>query len=251
MRPVVGITACYREEEGVASDCVLRKYTEAVSEAAGCLPLLVPALGEAFDLGALLDAVDGLVFTGSSSNVEPRRYGGPPAAPEVVQDPRRDATTLPLLRRAVEAGVGLFALCRGHQELNVAFGGTLQPEVDARPGTLGHAEDPSVPVAERYGPAHAVSLAPGGELARLLGRERLEVNSLHSQAIEHLAPGLVVEATAPDGVVEAVRVEGARRFAIGVQWHAEWRAAEVPSSQRLFGAFAEACRARRAERLGS
>lgn len=250
MRPVVGITACYREEGEVGSDCVLRKYTDAVSDVAGCLPLAIPTLGAALDVDALLAAVDGLVFTGSSSNVAPPRYGGPPAPEGVLQDPRRDATALPLLRRAVDAGTPLFALCRGHQELNVAYGGTLHPRVDERAGTVGHAEDTSVPDAERYGPAHLVRLTPRGYLTELLGTERIEVNSLHTQAVDRLAPGLFVEATAPDGVVEAVRVEDARRFALGVQWHPEWRASEVPSSRRLFRAFADACRERMAERLG-
>lgn len=243
MRPIVGITACFkRHAEDNPSDCVARKYTEAISGAAGCTPVLVPTLGEALDERALLDRVDGLLFTGSATGVEPARYGGPEPREEGGTDPRRDATALPLLRAAVEAGVPVLAICRGLQELNVALGGTLHQHVHELPGKLDHREDSSLPEPERYGPVHAVHLTPGGLLARLFGSERIQVSSLHWQGIDRPAPGLVVEGRAEDGLVEAVRVEGARRFAVGVQWHPEWRATRDPHSRALFHAFAASCR---------
>lgn len=249
MRPVVGITCCYQQQGEVGADCVQRKYIDAVAQAAECLPLLLPTLGAALDVDALFTAVDGLLFTGSPSNVQPQHYAGPQSRPDVRHDPRRDATTLPLLRCAVAEGVPVLALCRGHQELNVAFGGSLHQHVQELPGKLDHREDETVPEALRYEPAHEVMLAPDGLLARLYGTDRLRVNSLHGQGIDRLAPGLAVEATAPDGLIEAVRVAEARRFAVGVQWHPEWEAAQRPESRLLFQAFAEACQARRRERL--
>lgn len=249
MRPVVGITCCFREHGGAGYDCVARKYTDAVDEAARCLPVLIPTLGAAVDTEALLTSVDGVLFTGSSTNIEPCHYGGLSANHGGERDLRRDATTLPLIRRAVDAGVAVLALCRGHQELNVAFGGTLHQQLHELEGTLDHREDTTLPEAKRYGSAHEVRLTLGGFLARLLGTERLQVNSLHIQAIDRVATGLVVEAVASDGVVEAVRVEGARRFALGVQWHPEWQAVHAAASRKLFEAFAQACWERMSERL--
>jgi putative glutamine amidotransferase len=167
----------------------------------------------------------------------------------VAHDPLRDSTTLPLVEPALDAGVSLFALCRGTQELNVVFGGTLHQHVQEVDGALDHREDPSAPEGGRYEPAHEVRLAPGGQLAELFGRDLLQVNSLHEQAIDRLAPRLTVEATAPDGIVEAVRVQQARRFALGVQWHPEWEAESRPDSRTLFRAFAQSCRDRMRERL--
>lgn len=250
MRPIVGITCCYQDLDGVAADCVLRKYTDAVVSAGGCLPLLIPTLGGTLDAGALFSAVDGLLFTGSPTNIEPAHYGEAGAPQVGPADPRRDATTIGLIRAAVSEGVPVLALCRGFQELNVAYGGTLHRAVHDLPDTLDHREDETRPEAERYEPAHEVRFAVGGLLAGLFGEDRLMVNSLHGQAIARLAPRLSAEARAPDGIIEAASVTGARRFALGVQWHPEWRAAERPASRRLFEAFAGACAERRAERLG-
>lgn len=220
------------------------KYARAVLEASGGLPLLIPALAEELRLDELVGRLDGLLFTGSPSNVEPRHYEGPPSHPGTLHDPARDATTLPLIRKAVRAGVPVFGICRGFQEVNVAFGGSLHQRVHEVAGHLDHRDDESQPLDVQYGPAHDVVLAPGGLLRRLAESDRVRVNSLHSQGIERLGPGLAVEARAPDGLIEAFRVEGAARFALAVQWHPEWRVMDDPFSRALFSAFGAACRDR-------
>ena len=223
--------------------CVGEKYLRAVSEAAAALPLIVPAFGAELELDVLLERCDGVLLTGSPSNVEPQHYAGPPSKPGTWHDPQRDATALPLIPRAVAAGLPLLAICRGFQELNVAYGGTLHQHLHELPGRLLHKEDATQPLEVQYGPSHAVELTPGGQLARLAGRERIEVNSLHSQGIDRLGQGLTVEGRAPDGVVEAVSVTDARGFALAVQWHPEWQALENDFSKALFAAFGAAARA--------
>ena len=249
LKPLVGVPACAREIPPHPYYVAGEKYVTAVAEGAGALPTVIPPLGQAYDFADLVRRLDGLLLTGSPSNVEPRRYGGPPSLPGTPHDPRRDATTLPLVLAAVDAGCPLLALCRGFQELNVAFGGTLHQHVHEVAGLDDHREDKSQPLDAQYGPAHEVLLAPGGLLAGLAASERITVNSVHAQGIDRLGSALTVEATAPDGLVEAVRVAGAGAFAIGVQWHPEWRFAEDPFSTALFAAFGEACRARVAQRL--
>jgi putative glutamine amidotransferase len=220
------------------------KYARAVLEASGGLPLLIPALAEELRLEELVGRLDGLLFTGSPSNVEPRHYEGPPSHPGTLHDPARDATTLPLIRKAVRAGVPVLGICRGFQEVNVAFGGSLHQRVHEVPGHLDHRDDESQPLDVQYGPAHDVVLAPGGLLRRLAETDRVRVNSLHSQGIERLGQGLAVEARAPDGLIEAFRVEDAARFALAVQWHPEWQVMDDPFSRALFSAFGAACRDR-------
>ncbi len=249
-RPLVGVTACLRREEHYAVHRVVDKYVDAVVDGADAVPVIVPALGDRLDLDALLADLDGLLVTGSPSNVEPRHYGGPPPPADEPLDPARDATVLPLIRRALELGVPLFAICRGIQELNVALGGTLHPRLHEVPGRRDHRSDKSRPWPQRYEPVHRVHIRPGGVLARLFDTDTLAVNSLHAQGIDRLAPGLRVEAVAEDGTVEAVSVEGARAFALAVQWHPEWRVREKPDHLRLFRAFGEAARRRARERKG-
>jgi putative glutamine amidotransferase len=243
--PVVGIPACLVVAEHFAFHRVGAKYVDSVVDGAGALPLLIPALGARLEVDPVLDGLDGLLITGSPSNVEPHHYGGPPPRDDSPADPARDATTLPLIRRALARGVPLLAICRGLQELNVALGGTLHQEVHELSGRLDHRSDKTVGPEERYAPAHEVALTRGGRLQALLGgAERIAVNSLHAQAIDRLAPGLDVEATAPDGTIEAVAVRAAPAFALAVQWHPEWRVLDNPISRRLYAAFGAACRAR-------
>jgi putative glutamine amidotransferase len=183
--------------------------------------------------------------------VAPELYGesaDPDPRPGLRLDPARDATTIPLVRPALREGVPLLAICRGLEELNVAFGGTLCPSLHRTPGRMDHREDESRPRDVQYAPVHAVRLTPGGTLARLWGREEVRVNSLHDQGIARLGDGLEVEATAPDGLIEAVRVPGAPAFALGVQWHPEWFAVEDPFSLCVLRAFGEACRGRALDR---
>lgn len=243
--PLIGIPACVREMDGHPFHTVGEKYITGVGLGAGGLPLLIPALGAAFDPRDLVRRLDGLLITGSPSNVAVDLYGGPPDRADSPQDPKRDATTLPLIRAAVEDGLPLFCICRGIQELNVAFGGTLHTQIHEQPDTFDH-RAPTGDMDFRYGPRHPVELAADSEIARLVGSRRIEVNSLHWQAIDRLGQRLVVEGRAPDGVIEAVRVADARSFALGVQWHPEWKVLENPVSVALFRAFGEAAR-RRAE----
>jgi putative glutamine amidotransferase len=220
------------------------KYARAVLDAAGAAPLLIPSLADELGFDELLQRLDGLLFTGSPSNVEPHRYAGAPSAPGTLHDPARDATTLPLIRKAVRAGVPVFGICRGFQEMNVAFGGTLHQRLHEVPGYLDHRDDGTQPLEVQYGPAHDVTLEPGGVLRSLAASDRIQVNSLHNQGIDRLGAELAVEARAPDGVIEAFRVRDAQRFALAVQWHPEWKVMSNPFSRALFAAFGQASRER-------
>jgi putative glutamine amidotransferase len=244
--PLVGVPSCLTlRDDGFAFHQVGAKYVDAVIDGAGGLPVLIPAIGERLEIDPLLDRLDGLLITGSPSNVEPHHYRGPAARSDSPRDPARDATTLPLIRRALERAVPLLAICRGLQELNVALGGSLHQHVHELRGRLDHRSDKSLPPGERYGPAHPAALVEGGLLRALLdGAPAIEVNSLHAQAIDRAAERLAIEASAPDGTIEAVRVVDAPGFALAVQWHPEWRVLENPVSCRLFAAFGAACRAR-------
>jgi putative glutamine amidotransferase len=243
-RPLIGISADRRMVGAHPFHMVGEKYARAVLEAADAAPVMIPALAEELRFDELLQRLDGLVFTGSPSNVEPRLYQGPPSAPGTLHDPARDATTLPLIRKAVEAGVPVFGICRGFQEMNVAFGGTLHQNLHEIPGYLDHRDDTTQPLEVQYGPAHEVTLEPGGLLRSFSERDRIEVNSLHHQGIDQLGAELAVEARAPDGVIEAFRVRQAVRFAVAVQWHPEWRVMGNPFSRALFAAFGQASRER-------
>jgi len=247
--PLIGVSACVlaqRHDFHAAAD----PYVRAVATAAGGLPVIIPALGSLLDVDAAIARLDGLLLTGSPSNVEPTRYGGPAPRHDTLLDARRDATTLPLIERALAAGLPLLAICRGHQELNVALGGSLHQHVQELPGRADHRAPQDKPIAERYAAAHDVVLVEGGALSRLAGGARYaRVNSLHAQAIDRLAAKLAIEARAEDGTIEAVRVIGARGFAIGVQWHPEWLLEDSLSAAifRAFGhAAAERSRIRRA-----
>jgi putative glutamine amidotransferase len=220
------------------------KYLLAVTEAAGALPLLIPALGDGIDLDEVLGICDGIVFTGSPSNVEPSRYEGPASATGTLHDAARDATTLPLIPAAVRAGIPVFGICRGFQEMNVAYGGTLTQKLHEVQGYRDHREDEKQPLEIQYGPAHDVVLESGGLLRSFSDTDRIRVNSLHSQGVEKLGRDLIVEARAPDGVIEAFRVQGAPRFALAVQWHPEWQVMSNSFSRALFAAFGAATRDR-------
>lgn len=241
--PIVGIPCCRREIGALPYHAVGDKYARAIRAAAGALPILLPVFGDHEDEGDWLDLVDGIFLTGSASNVDPAWYGGDRA--EMLLDRDRDAATLPLIRKALEAGLPLFAVCRGLQEMNVALGGTLFVNLSDIPGRFDHRDDPDATLDVQYGPAHPVTLRPGGLIANLTGRDHLIVNSLHGQGIDRLAEDLEVEAHASDGTIEAVTVKGARTFALGVQWHPEWRVMDHPLQRAIFEAFGEALRRNR------
>ena len=242
MRPVVGIPCDYRTTGAHPSHMVGEKYVAAVREGSDALPLLIPVLDPPLDPRELLARVDGLLLTGSPSNVAPKLYGGPAPREGVLQDERRDAISLDLLKAAVAAGMPVLCVCRGFQELNVAFGGTLHQHVQEVAGRLDHREDKSAPLDVQYGPAHEVAIQKGGLLAKILRERTIKVNSLHSQGVDRLAPTLHADAVAPDGQIEAVSLPGAKAFLLGVQWHPEWRWSENPVSREIFTAFGKALR---------
>jgi putative glutamine amidotransferase len=240
--PVAGIVTDRRLFDGMATHQTNDEYVTAIRDGAGALPLLIPSTDSPLAVDAVLDAVDGLLFTGAPSNVAPAHYGGALPRPGMELDDARDATTLPLLRAAIKRGIPVLAICRGFQELNVALGGTLHQQVHEIAGRLDHREPPDVPRAQEYAPAHAVRIMPGGLLARLSGQERAMVNSLHHQGVDRLAPPLAVDAVAPDGQIEAGSMPNAPGFLLGVQWHPEWRWAEDPLSRAIFGGLGAAMR---------
>jgi putative glutamine amidotransferase len=243
-KPLIGIPADRRLWGHHYFHCVGEKYISAVAEAAQAIPVLIPSLGSAYEMEELLASFDGVMLTGSPSNVEPHRYGGPASDPETLHDPERDATTLPLIPHVIAAGMPMLAICRGFQEVNVAFGGTLFQKLHEVDGYSDHREDKHAPLDEQYGPAHEIELVDGGELSRIAGTRRLTVNSLHSQGVQTLGRNLEVEARAPDGVIEAFRVRSAPSFALAVQWHPEWKFRDNSFSRALFAAFGKAARER-------
>lgn len=223
------------------------KYVRAVVEGAGCVPVLIPNLQPVLPLRQVLDGLDGLLLTGSVSNVEPHRYSDEPSYEGNLHDPARDATNLALIPLAVEMGVPILAICRGFQEVNVAFGGSLYQKVHEKPGFMDHRENLDDPLDQQYGPDHPVALSEGGILARIAAATNVEVNSLHGQGIARLGEGLAVEAVAPDGLIEAFRRDG-NGFLLAVQWHPEWRVVENPFYLGIFRAFSEACHRRAQQR---
>ncbi|MBV9571968.1 MAG: gamma-glutamyl-gamma-aminobutyrate hydrolase family protein [Alphaproteobacteria bacterium] len=241
MRPlIVGIPCDYRMVGPHPFHMAGDKYARAVRESTGAVPLLIPSLGDPISPEEILACVDGLLFTGSPSNVAPRNYNGQEARENVLADENRDATTLPLLKAAIAAGVPVLCLCRGFQELNVAMGGTLHQHIQELAGRIDHREDHDADLSEQYGPAHEVCLVQGGLLGRIIREKEFRVNSLHSQGIDRIAPTLHADALAPDGTIEAVSMPKAKGFVLGLQWHPEWRWSENPVSREIFGAFSNA-----------
>lgn len=248
-RPLVGFPADTYEEGGHLFHSVGDKYLRAVAEVAGCIPVVIPAMADAVDIDAVLEHLDGVLMTGAVSNVHPPHYGEAATEEHGPYDLVRDDLTLRLIRACLARGLPLFCICRGFQELNVALGGTLEGELQRAPGRLDHRVRDVPDIDLRYGPVHTVQVTPGGLLEGILGRPEITVNSLHRQGIARLADRLAVEARAPDGVIEAVSVRGVAGFALGTQWHPEWKAAANPDSVKIFSAFGDAVRAHRAARL--
>ena len=244
VRPRVGIPCDRRKPRDQTVHFAGEEYVVAIRDGAGALPLLIPVPLPPFDAADILASVDGLCFMGSPSNVDPRLYGGQAARAGTVLDEARDATTMPLLVAAIEAGVPVLCICRGFQELNVALGGTLHQHLQEVAGFHDHRPRPGLSMDEEYAPAHEVRVTPGGLLSQLTGADRFAVNSLHAQGIDRLANGLQIEALADDGVIEAVSMKTAKAFVLGVQWHPEWRWAENPVSRSIFSAFGKAVRNR-------
>jgi len=239
-KPVVLVPACNRPVGDHPFHIVGKKYIDAV-RLAGCLPLVVPSAAPA-ELDEWLALAHGVLLTGSPSNVHPSHFDEEVHNPDLPLDPTRDAWTLPLIRAAVERGLPLFAICRGFQETNVALGGSLYQAVQEQAGLRDHRAPPEQPPEIAYAVQHEVNIQPGGRLEKLLGPGPVGVNSLHGQGIKQLAPGLRVEALAPDGLVEAFSIARSPGFSLCLQWHPEWQAAQNPVSMALLQAFGQACR---------
>lgn len=241
-KPVIAIPADFRAFDGNVWHATPHQYVQAAVEGSGVITFLVPALETGNDADDILDRVDGVLISGSRTNVHPALYGKEASEADGPFDPGRDATSLPLIRRALERGVPLLAICRGIQELNVALGGTLASEIQDMPGMWDHRK-PDVPDLDvAYGIRQSVTVREATCLAAVLGAGEVQVNSLHRQAIFKAAPRLAVEAVAEDGTIEAVSVIDAKAFAVGVQWHPEyWVGRDGPSS-KLFEAFGDAVR---------
>ncbi|MEJ1978471.1 MAG: gamma-glutamyl-gamma-aminobutyrate hydrolase family protein [Acetobacteraceae bacterium] len=246
MTPLVGISCCTKlfGTFGMPNHAASDTYVRVTDEVIGGVPVLLPANGGTCQVQTLLSRLDGIILTGSRSNVQPSLYDGPPHAEGTPEDPARDGMTMPLIRGALRAGVPVLAICRGFQELNVALGGTLHQRLQDVPGRMDHSTPMQPASRVRTGKAHTVSVVPGSWLHRVAESTSIAVNSLHNQGVDRLAPGLVVEGTAPDGTIEAVRVANAAGFAVGVQWHPEYDFRTDAVSRRIFLAFAEAVRAR-------
>jgi putative glutamine amidotransferase len=252
-RPVIGVIGnTHVVENRFSVQMAGERNLQAVAEVAGALPLIFAGDPRITRIPDLLDAVDGVMLTGARANVHPARFNIEPSAKHEPYDEARDGLALPLIAACVERGVPVFGICRGFQEMNVAFGGSLHPEIRELPGRINHRmprlengeihPDPTVVFADR----HEVRLTPGGVFARLFGRGAIKVNSLHGQGVLELGKRVIAEGIAEDGTIEAIRIDGARGFALGVQWHAEYDPATNPVNRALFEAFGDAVRVRAA-----
>jgi putative glutamine amidotransferase len=243
-KPIVLIPSDLKQIGEHPFHAVGQKYILAVAQGAQALPLLVPAISEHLDIDELLASADGIMLTGSPSNVHPSHFGQAVHNPALPLDPARDALTLKLIKAAIKAEMPLLAICRGFQELNVAYGGSLHQAVQEVAGKHDHREAKGLDLDAQYAPVHSVNLVANGQLAKILGANQTMVNSLHGQGIDRLGAGLSAEAHAPDGLIEALSVDNAKAFALGVQWHPEWKVMENPSYLAIFKAFGDACRSR-------
>jgi len=225
------------------------KYLQALGDGADAYPVALPSLAEGFDVLGIIHRLDGLFLAGSPSNLEPHHYMGDPSAPGTWHDPERDINALALIPAVIRVGMPLFAVCRGFQEMNVSFGGSLHQKVHEVPGYHLHKENPDDPLELQYSASHQVEFVEGGLLHRMTGKKGAAVNSLHSQAVDQVGEELEVEAWADDGLVEAFTVRNAPGFTLGVQWHPEWKVLENPVSTAIFREFGDACRAYRLRNL--
>ena len=216
--------------------------SEAIARVAGCLPLLIPADPRLVTVAELMEACDGFLLTGGRPNVHPEEYGEEATEAHGAVDRARDAITLPLIRACVERGQPFLGICRGFQEVNVAMGGTLYPEIRDLPGRMNHRMPPDGTLEEKFALRHTVSFAKGGVFHRLMGAQEVMTNTLHGQGIKTKGARIVIDGYAPDGTPEAIYVQGAPGFTLSVQWHPEWDAANDPVSRPLFNAFGEAVR---------
>jgi putative glutamine amidotransferase len=248
IRPLVGLPADTYEKDGFLYHSLGDKYVRALTDVADVETVMIPNVIDPDNLDGLLHHFDGVLMTGAVSNVHPPHYGEEPTQDHEPYDHHRDAITLQLIRRVIDRGIPLFCICRGFQELNVAMGGSLETELQRGNGRLDHRAPQSDDINVRYAPRHSIDIRQGGFLHQLLDKRETMVNTIHRQGIKTIGAGLNVEATAPDGIIEAVSVKGAKAFAFATQWHPEFKAAENPDSVKLFSAFGDAVRAHRRAR---
>lgn len=245
-RPVIAITAeTLDKQKGTDTTTyyqVMAKYVAPVVDLMGALPLILPPLGDKLDAETLLNRVDGVLLTGGVSNIEPHHYQGGQSYPGCPHDPNRDATVLPLIKQIIARGLPLFGICRGFQEMNVAYGGSLYQQLHLETDLALHNQvvDFDAPADTLYADVHDLHIAPGGLLASIANNPVQRVNSIHGQGIKSLGAGLQVEGTSPDGLIEAFSVQNASAFALAVQWHPEWKPKQNPLYQAMWHAFAEA-----------
>ncbi len=242
-RPLVGLPADTYEKDGFLFHSLGDKYARALTDISDVLPVMIPSMFDEKQMSELLENFDGILMTGAVSNVHPPHYGETESSDHEPYDHHRDASTLKLIKAVIDRGMPLFCICRGFQELNVALGGTLETELQRGEGRLDHRAPQSHDTDARYAPRHPISVTVDGLLHKLLGKNETMVNTIHRQGIRALAPGLIAEAVAPDGIIECVSVRNAKSFALGTQWHPEYKASNNPDSVKLFTAFGDAVRA--------
>lgn len=243
-RPVIGIIGnSYLINDQYPAHAGGTMNSEAVAEVAGCLPLLIPSDPRFVSVEELLEVCDGFLLTGGRPNVHPEEYGEAETPAHGAFDRARDSITLPLIRACVERGQPFCGVCRGFQEVNVAMGGTLYPEIRDLPGRMNHRMPPDGTLEEKFALRHTVTFKQGGVFHQLMGAPEVMTNSLHGQGIKRAGQRIVIDGHAPDGTPEAIYVKDAAGFTLSVQWHPEWRAGQDPVSRPLFEAFGEAARA--------
>ena len=243
-KPLVGVPASVTEvgDSKVVVHQVGKRYIDTLAHFSHVVPMVIPSLADGTDFPEIVARIDGLFLTGGRANIEPHHYDGPPFPDDEIRDPNRDALVLPLIRACVNEGVPIFGTCRGIQELNVALGGSLHYRIHELPGKMDHRMPREGTMEERFAERHGIALTPGGLFATLVGREEANVNSLHGQGVDRLGHGLVVEAVAPDGVIEGISMPDAKALTFGAQWHVEWDVANHKMSRALYEAFGKAAR---------
>ena len=256
--PLIGIPVDVKQLENKPFHTVGEKYINAVAHGSNGFPVLIPAIAKGdqlealdsrFDIKEVLQQFDGIFLPGSVANVDPARYGQKQQTPDLPTDTQRDETTFKIIQLAIEQGIPLLGVCRGFQEMNVFFGGTLHQEVHNVEPYFDHREDQTQSQEVQYQPVHDIHLNPEGILSKLAGVDTVKVNSIHGQGIDQLGEGLLVEATAPDGLVEAFSAINSSAFTLAVQWHPEWNFSENPFYEAIFKAFGEAVKKRHEKRL--
>lgn len=247
--PVVGII-CDKEIIGPHPFHITgEKYIKAMSDTSNCLSLLIPAMGDESSMDQLLTMLDGILFTGGYSMVDPLHYQDIAAEAETKLDTARDSTSLPLIVKAVAQGVPVLGICRGFQEMNVAFGGSLHQKLYENGHYFEHRENKALTLEQQYSLSHHVNVTANGKLENIVNETAFDVNSLHTQGVDRLADNLTIEATAEDGLVEAFSVTNSESFAMAVQWHPEWQVDKNKQSTLLFHAFGQACAQRKARNI--